>query len=63
VTPIAIELDDEATPSQPITRAGGPTATRGPGSDLTVEGIYGQGSTFTVRLPALVAEPEPVPAG
>jgi signal transduction histidine kinase len=33
------------------------------GGDLIVESSYGQGSTFTVRLPARVSGPPPVPTG
>jgi signal transduction histidine kinase len=32
------------------------------GGDLTVTSVYGQGSTFTVRLPAVVTEPAAVTA-
>ena len=27
--------------------------------DLTVDSVYGEGSTFTVRLPAVASEPAP----
>jgi len=33
------------------------------GGDLTVTSVYGQGSTFTARLPAVVEEPEPALTG
>ena len=33
------------------------------GGDLTVESVYGQGSTFTVLLPVLVPEPAALPPG
>jgi signal transduction histidine kinase len=32
------------------------------GGDLTVTSTYGQGSTFTVRLPAVVGRTEAPPA-